>query len=299
MNNKLYNSFFNYLKIEKNYSDNTIISYKNDLRFFESFLSDFNLKIEEVEKKDIQIYVSNLYELRYSKYTISHHISVIKSFYNYLMFDAKIIYNPTTNVGYPKLNKNLPNFLYQSEIKKVINSIDVDNYLGHRNYVIFLLLYSGGFRVSELVLLKINDFNLEVQTILINGKGDKLRVVPINKYCITEVFKYICCEREVILNKNKKSNIEDLFLNKNGTKLTARGVRDIISRILLNTSITMNVSPHTIRHSFATHLLENGMDLKVVQELLGHESLSSTQVYTHISDKNLKKAYDEAITRKE
>ncbi|MBL0701606.1 MAG: tyrosine-type recombinase/integrase, partial [Spiroplasma sp.] len=177
--------------------------------------------------------------------------------------------------------------------------IDVDNYLGHRNYVIFLLLYSGGFRVSELVLLKINDFNLEVQTILINGKGDKLRVVPINKYCITEVFKYICCEREVILNKNKKSNIEDLFLNKNGTKLTARGVRDIISRILLNTSITMNVSPHTIRHSFATHLLENGMDLKVVQELLGHESLSSTQVYTHISDKNLKKAYDEAITRKE
>ncbi|MGL5020559.1 MAG: tyrosine-type recombinase/integrase, partial [Mycoplasmatales bacterium] len=266
---------------------------------FEDYLIDFELSVLKVSKSDLKIYITNLYDLGFSKYTISHHISVIKSFYNYLNYSNIMSVNPTINITYPKLDKSLPNFLYQSEIKTLFDNIDTSKYLGQRNHLIFMLIYSTGLRVSELVSLAIKDFNPDKSYLIVLGKGNKQRIVPLNEKCMCETFVHIKDERQYILNKSKIKNQEALFLNKNGTPLTDRGVRDIINREVKKTAIILNVTPHTLRHSFATHLLENGMDLIVVQELLGHENLSTTQIYTHISKENMQKTYDSVNQRKE
>jgi integrase/recombinase XerC len=299
MNDFYYEEFYRYLVVEKNYSDPTILSYKNDLKAFEEYLKDFSLSVLTVQQLDLKIYISNLYDIGFSKNSISHHISVIKSFYNYLLYSEFIKTLPSNNLVYPKVEKTLPNFLYHSELKLLFENIDVNQLLGRRNHLIFMLLYSTGIRVSELVNLKVSDFNDQVNAIQVTGKGRKQRFVPINELCLNEVFIYIADERNQLLTRNKKFDCEYLLLNKNGTQLTARGVRDIISREVKKTSLMQHVSPHTLRHTFATHLLENGMDLIVVQELLGHENLSTTQIYTHITKENMQKTYDSVSKRKE
>lgn len=299
MNDFYYEEFYHYLIVEKNYSDATIISYKNDLKALEEYLKDFSLSVLKVEHHDLKIYVSNLYDLGFSKHSIAHHISVIKSFYNYLLYSEFIDSNPTGSLVYPKLEKALPNFLYHSELKLLFENIDVNQLLGRRNHLIFMLLYSTGLRVSELVNLKVKDFNEEVQVIQVTGKGRKQRMVPINQVCLNEVFIYVADERNQLIEKNKKFDCEYLLLNKNGTQLTARGVRDIINREVKKTALMQHVTPHTLRHTFATHLLENGMDLIVVQEILGHENLATTQIYTHITKENMQKTYDSVSKRKE
>jgi integrase/recombinase XerC len=299
MNDFYYEEFYRYLVVEKNYSEATILSYRNDLKAFEEYLKDFSINVLKVEHQDLKIYISNLYDLGFSKHSIAHHISVIKSFYNYLLYSQFVDYIPSNNLVYPKLEKSLPNFLYHSELKLLFENIDVNQLLGRRNHLIFMLLYSTGLRVSELVSLKVRDFDNQTQVIQVIGKGRKQRFVPINELCLNEVFIYVADERNKLLTRNKIFDCEYLLLNKNGTQLTARGVRDIINREVKKTSLMQHISPHTLRHTFATHLLENGMDLIVVQELLGHENLSTTQIYTHVTKESMQKTYDSVSKRKE
>lgn len=290
---KVFEEFFEFIKYERGYSENTLLSYQNEITRFEEFLNTFQLTINTITTKDLKLYISNLYELTYASSSISHSISILKSLFKFLKNKNYIKTNPTDNLVYPKKVKLLPKTLYQSEIDIILENIDTSNFLGQRNYMIFLLMYSTGLRVSELVNLNVEDIN-QSKILNIIGKGKKQRIVPINDYCFDSLSHYIEFARS---NIAKDDNA--LFVNKNGKRLTERGVRDIFHRELSKIDNMKIVSPHALRHSFATHLLENGMNIRMVQELLGHSSLSTTQVYTHISKENLKHVYNETNGRRE
>ncbi len=294
-NNKLLAMYLNYLVVECNYAQNTILSYDNDLRKYFEYLNEFELSVTKVVKADLKIYIAGLYNIGFNAYTISHHISVLKSFYNFLNAHDYMKTNPTTMITYPKKKKNLPKFLYQTEMIEFIDSIDCSKKFGKRNYALIVLLYSTGLRVTELVSIKLDDIDFKQKQIYVLGKGNKERYVLLNDVCIDALLDYINLERSTLL-KNKE-DLGYLFINNKSTNLTDRGVRTIINNQLKNTSILLNVTPHTLRHTFATHLLENGMDMKVVQELLGHENISTTQVYTHVTKDNLKSVYEDIIKR--
>lgn len=292
-NKKLKDKYINYITFERNFASNTIISYENDLNLLITFLNDLNLSILNVTSKDLKIYVSGLYNIGFNAYTISHHISVIKSFYKYLKLNNYIEVNYADNLVYPKKAKNLPKFLYQSEIIELIDSIDTNTLLGRRNIAIVVVLYSTGIRVSEACNLQISDVDFKQKHLKIIAKGNHERLVPINSYALNVLREYINNSRNILV-KQKHNN---LFVNNNGTPLTSRGVRYIMKSIILNTSILLDVTPHTLRHSYATHLLENGMDIREVQELLGHKDLSTTNIYTHVTKANLQNIYDGIIGR--
>lgn len=290
------NDFLTCLKVEKNYSDLTVKSYAHELERLITFLDDCNLSVKNVTTKDLKIFISGLYELGFKNTSIAHAISVMKSFFNYLELNEIIDKNPATLLVYPKNTHPLPKFLYQSEISMLLDSIDQSTLLGMRNYCLILLLYSTGLRVSELVNLKVNDLSDE-KVLYIYGKGNKPRMVPVNDYCLSVIDRYINTARFELTRHHPDNPF--LFVNKNGGPLTARGVRDIINKAINNTAIWCHVTPHTLRHSYATHLLENGMDIRMVQELLGHSSLSTTQVYTHVTKENLQRVYLQTNGRKE
>jgi integrase/recombinase XerC len=262
------------------------------------YLGEQKLDATNVTKDIIRLYITGLYDLRYKKTSISHQISVLKSFYLYLLNNNYIDKNPMVLITYPKKEKTLPKFLYQKELKQFIEQINQETDLGKRNYALILLLYSTGIRVSELVNIKVNDISITSNTIRVIGKGNKEREVLINEYCIEIVHEYIATNREILLRKSKEKDQGYLFINKNGTRLTDRGVRYILNQEVKKTAMNLKITPHTLRHSFATHLLENGMDLKVLQELLGHQHLRTTQVYTYVTKDNLKEQYDKLTTRK-
>lgn len=296
-NSEIVEQYLLYLKNEKNCSDHTIRRYAQVLSLFQVYINDFDLNISKLVKADINIYISGLYEQRFSKATIANVISVLKSFYHFLTIKQHLEHNPMINIVYPKLDKKLPNFLYIKEIESLLEQINRQSPLGQRNYVIILTLYSSGLRVSELVNIKLSDFNQHNATLHVLGKGNKVRVIPLNNFCLAQIDQYRLTARTVLLKG--RSDEDYLFLNKFGTKLSDRGVRDIVKREVDKTAILLNVSPHTLRHSYATHLLENGMDIKVVQELLGHASLNTTQRYTHVTKENLKNVYLEINQRRE
>lgn len=294
-NRKLIDDYLSYLVVEKNYAQNTILSYDNDLKTFSTYLTENNIEIINIKKHELKGYIAGLYNRGFNSYTISHHISVLKSFYNFLALKKIVKLNPTTMLTYPKKKKNLPKFLYHSEMKELIGSIDQNKLYGKRNYALIVLLYSTGLRVSELVNIKVAEIDFREKQILVLGKGHKYRYVLLNDICIAALTDYINLERKQLLKT--KEDLGFLFINNKSTELTDRGVREIIKALIKDTSILLDVSPHTLRHTFATHLLENGMDIKVVQELLGHENLATTQVYTHITKDKLKSVYDSIITR--
>lgn len=280
------NEFLKYIEIEKNYSDNTIISYRKDLEEFEAYLKEKNKNIKETDYKFIRSYLTYMFDKKYEKKTISRHISTLRSYYKFLFEEKKIKKNPMELISNPKLDKKLPNFLYYDELEILLNIPDKSTTLGLRDALILELLYSTGIRVSELINIKMKDINRSNRKILIFGKGSKERYVLYGDVLSNLLDLYINESRSK-LNKNS----DYLILNKNGNKITDRGIRLIISKILKQGSLDFHVSPHTLRHTFATHMLENGADLKSVQELLGHENLSTTQVYTHITNERLRNVY--------
>lgn len=277
------NDFIKYIEVEKNYSDHTIISYREDLVEFFKYLDGKDVK--KTDYKFIRTYLAYMFSKKYEKKTISRHISTLRSFYKYLYEEKIIDRNPMVLISNPKLDKKLPNFLYYDELEILLNIPDRSTILGLRNAVILEVLYSTGIRVSELVNIKLKDINFKDKKILILGKGNKERYVLYG-----EVLKNLL--DEYLVKREKLSNNSDyLILNKNGTQITDRGIRSIISSILKQGELDFHVSPHTLRHTFATHMLENGADLKSVQELLGHENLSTTQVYTHVTNERLRSVY--------
>lgn len=280
--------FLEYLKYEKNYSLLTINGYKEDLMFLNDYFNKENINFLEVEYQDIRLLYNFLEDKHYSKNTIARHISSIRSFYKYLSFNKIINNNPFNMAHLPKKDKMLPKFLYYNELMEMFDSINLDNVYGKRNRCILEVLYATGVRVSELVNIKLSDIDFDNGTIKVIGKGNKERIVYFLDYPKKYMLDYIENGRNVMLN-NKPC--EYLFINKLGNKLTTRGVELIIKDIISKTSIKSNVTPHTIRHTFATHLLNEGCDIMSVKELLGHESLKATQVYTHITNEELRNIY--------
>ncbi|NLL44508.1 MAG: tyrosine recombinase XerC [Mollicutes bacterium] len=286
---ELINKFINYLKNVKNYSNYTINNYKTDLTTFYQFLNKEGIdNIKDVDYKVIRLYLQELYDKKFAKKTVSRHISSLRSFFKYLLKEKVIKVNPTTLISNPKEDKKLPTFLYYPELEKLLNIPDKKTPLGQRDALILELLYSTGIRVSELVNIKLSDVNRYNMTIKILGKGNKERYVLFGNVCLELLEHYLNDGRIKLLN-NKNSDY--LLLNKNGSKLTDRGVRVIIEKVLKKGSLKNHISPHVLRHTFATHMLDEGADLKTVQELLGHANLATTQVYTHVSNERLRNVY--------
>ena len=276
-------NFYQYLE-EKGYSLNTIVSYQKDLNQFLEFAKDTNLK--DIDYNFIRKYLQFLYDQKYTSKSVSRHISSLKSFFKYLVKMGIIKENPCLLVSNPKIEKKLPNYLNYNDLEVLFSIPDQNDVLGLRNLLILELLYSCGVRVSELVNIKLSDIDFSNQRILILGKGNKERYVLYGSVCDKILKDYLNNSRSK-LNKNS----EYLLLNKFGNKITDRAIRMIIDDIVKKSSLKLNISPHTLRHTFATHLLNEGADLKIVQELLGHENIATTGIYTHVSNEHLRKVY--------
>ena len=282
---RLVEKFLDYLEYEKKYSKDTVISYHKDLNEYIEYLKHENKKILYIKYKDIKNYLSYLNTKENNNSTISRKISSLRSFYKFLVNENITDTNPFLSIKLPKKEKKLPRFFSYNELEELFMVPDISTPLGQRDKLILELLYATGVRVSELVNIKVSD--IKVKQIKILGKGNKERYVEFGEYA-DEILQIYLNDGYKRLNKN---NIKYLFLNKNGTKLTDRGVRYLLDKIISNTCINKNISPHMIRHSFATHLLNEGCDLLSVQELLGHESLSATSIYTHITTDRIKDIY--------
>ena len=279
--------FLDYIQNNKGYSKETIKSYELDLDAFYNFLKSENINsFKSVNYNVLRNYLISLYEKNYSKKTISRNISTLRTFFKYLVSEEIISTNPSTLISNPKLDKRLPNYVTYEELQKLFDSIDNSTVLGKRDLLILELLYSTGIRVSELVNLKLSDINHG--EIRVRGKGNKERIVLYGKVCSKRLIDYAKNSRSELC---KKIDNQYLILNKNGNKMSTRGVELILENIVRKSGLKIHVTPHTIRHTFATHMLNEGADLKSVQELLGHENLSTTQVYTHISNERLRNVY--------
>ena len=286
--------FLDYLKYQKTYSEYTIKSYDNDLGQYLTYLDRERLNYKDIKYSDIRFFLMYLKnEEKEKSSSISRKLSSIRGFYNYLVNKEKIDNNPFTLVSGPKREKKLPRFFEYNELEELFNVPDISTPLGQRDSLILELLYATGVRVSELVSIKVDDINKYDKTIKILGKGNKERFVQFGEYAYDILDKYLNDGR-VSLNKKNSSY---LLLNHLGGKLTERGVRYILSNIIKETTLKKNISPHMIRHSFATHLLNEGCDLLTVQQLLGHSSIAATQVYTHVSTDRLKEVYYNSFPR--
>ena len=279
----------NHLKLERSLSDNSIEAYLNDIKKLTNFLKwrgNDSLKYSEVDIDVINDFIEYLYKLGISSYTQARIISGIKSFFNYLVYEEKISANPTELIESPKLNKKLPDTLNINEIDKILNSIDLSTYEGTRNRAIIETLYSCGLRVSELINITIQNLYLDVGFIKVIGKGSKERLVPIGSSAIKHINVYLKNYRKSF--KVIDGNEGFLFLNRRGKKLSRNMIFIIVKQLSIKNNIEKNISPHTFRHSFATHLIEGGADLRAVQDMLGHESITTTEIYTHLNKEYLR-----------
>ena len=275
--------YLEYLKVLKKDSIYTIISYKNDLME----LYNFNNKLLTIDDSIVSNYLEYLYSKGYERNTISRKISCIKSFYHYLINENVLTIDPFKEVLSPKRKECLPKYVRTNDIDKLFLCFDLEKPIEQRNLLILEMLYATGVRISELINIKLEDINFFDRTIKILGKGKKERIVIYGNYCKVALELYLNNGR-VKLNKKDSSY---LFLNKNGVRLSSRYIRKIIDDITIKCNINYKISPHTIRHTFATDLLNGGADLMTVKELLGHSSVSTTAIYTHVSNERLKEVY--------
>jgi len=279
--------FIRYLEIEKNYSAHTILNYSLDLKEFKDFLKD--IPIEKVDHLVLRKYLAELKQKNLKNRTVNRKLSCLRSFFKFLFREGYIKSNPTKLISGPKQEKNLPSFLTEEEVLKLLENIPLKDEHNFRDKAILETFYSTGMRISELVGLNISDIDFISGTVKVRGKGKKERLLPIGEKAISALKDY--------LERRKKKDEEAVFLNRFGKRITGRAVRDIVAKYVKLVSIKTGVSPHTLRHSFATHLLERGADLRSVQELLGHTNISTTQIYTHLTTEKLKQIYNQAHPR--
>ncbi len=280
--------FIRYLEIEKNYSKYTITNYRLDLEGFKKFLGD--VALEKIDYLVLRKYLATLKEKNLKSRTVGRHLSTLRSFFKFLIREGYLKNNPIASLSSPKQEKPLPLFLTEEEVTKLIEAVKLNNERDFRDRAVIETFYSTGIRVSELVGLNIEDVDFIGGVVKVLGKGKKERIAPIGEIALSAIRAYL--ER-----RKKQQEAEALFLNKSGKRITDRGVRNIIDKYIRIASIKQGVSPHTLRHSFATHLLNRGADLRSVQELLGHVNLSTTQIYTHLTTEKLKSVYDKAHPR--
>lgn len=292
LSNQAKEAYKTYLSSERGYSNYTIQSYFLDIEEFEDYLKQeeqgtlLNLKTTQTARN----YMSVLYHKGYKKKTIARHLSSLKTFYRYLVTEKKVKENPFEMIESPRIEKSLPKFLYKEEIEKVFVSMEKETPLGKRDIAIMELLYGSGLRVSELCGLKKSDFDFANEQIKVFGKGHKERYVPMNMRSIEALKNYYYLARPVLVLSTETDAEEAFFVNHLGTPLTPRGVRIILDKVIHRAGESIHVNPHMLRHTFATHLLDGGADLRSVQEMLGHSNLSTTQIYTHVSTEQLKRS---------
>ena len=290
MNEDYLSDFLVYLELDLNYSNNTIKTYENNIEKLIRFIK--NKDILKLGISDLEKFVISLDGLEAS--SVSNVISSIKAFYNYYIKLGKIISNPADLIDMPKLIKKLPDYLTVDEVNKLLD-ISVIDAFSARNKAILELLYSSGLRISELVNLELKSIDFDDCIIRVFGKGSKERIVPMNDYAINALKEYLDNYRFLMI-KNEINNY--VFLNNHGKIMTRQGVFKMLKKECVVKGIRKNISPHTLRHTFATHLLQNGADLRVIQEILGHSDISTTQIYTHVTNEKLKKDYKEFHPRK-
>jgi integrase/recombinase XerC len=297
---KYIKEFTDYLVAEKNASPHTLESYLNDISQFEGFLKESGhagelYKIDSIDRLAIRSYLGFLYDKNFSASTMRRKLSTLSSFFRFLCREGYLQKNVVKSVPAPKMENKLPSFLSVDEMFRLIDLRDGKGFLVVRDRAMLELFYSTGLRISELVTLKIEDIDRTAQMVKVFGKGGKERLLPFGKKCGEALDQYKKARSDKVISS--KENSEYLFLNYRGKGITTRGVRKIIEKYVTTGNFPGKVSPHSIRHSFATHLLEGGADLRSIQELLGHSSLSTTQKYTHLTIDKLVETYDQAHPR--
>ncbi len=290
MNEQFIDEYLEYLRNNLNYSENTIDSYIRDIEKIANFYPKKNLLSLNI--KEISTYINTLGELAPS--TVSRNISSLRGFYNYFLRIGKIKVNPMEHVSQPKLGEHLPTYLTIEEMESLLD-IAIETPYDARNKAILETMYATGLRISETVFLEFSNVDFEECIVRVMGKGSKERIIPINDYALNALKDYIDNYRPTLLKRNKNNY---LFLSSRGTPMTRQAVFKMIKAEALKKGIKKNISPHTIRHTFATHLLENGADLRIIQELLGHSDISTTQIYTHLTNETLHQEYNEYFPRK-
>jgi tyrosine recombinase XerC len=283
---RLIERFVRYLEIEKNYSAHTVLNYRLDLDDFVKFLKD--AAIESVDYLLLRKYLAILKEKKLGSRSMARHLSALRSFFKFLTREGFLKSNPILSVASPKLDKHLPQFFTEEEVSRLIESSLPKDEMGLRDRAILETFYSTGMRISELVGLSQDDLDFIGGVVKLKGKGKKERIAPIGDKAISSLREYL---------EKRKKQTNAVFLNKRGTRITDRGVRNIVGKYLRLSGMKQGTSAHTLRHSFATHLLNRGADLRTVQELLGHANLSTTQIYTHLTTEKLKSVYDKAHPR--
>lgn len=292
-------NFVIFLQVEKNSSPHTIRNYEKDIRQFLEFLVSEGVNFPgKLDYLAIRHFLALLKYKDYGRRTVARKLSAIRTFLRFLKREGQLTDTSWSAVSTPRLGKKLPKFLYFNEMLRLLAAPDAGTPAGLRDVAMLEVLYASGIRVSELVGLDLDDIDLDRGEGIVLGKGAKERLVPLGKLACRSVSAYLEHSRPALLRRNSQGEQERaLWLNKYGTRLTDRGVRRVVEKYVKQASLTSGISPHSIRHSFATHLLNNGADLRVVQELLGHVNISTTQIYTHITRERLKEVYNGAHPR--
>jgi len=284
--------FLNMLKVERNFSDHTLKAYDDDLAQFNQFLEQELLNLRTFEYKDARNYLSYLYSNNLKRTTVSRKISTLRTFYEFWMTQDTSVNNPFIQLVHPKKEQYLPQFFYEEEMEALFNTVSNDAKKGLRDRVVIELLYATGIRVSELVNIKVMDLDMNLPGVKVLGKGNKERFVPFGEFCRQSIEQYL--EKFKPL-KSKRHPY--LIVNMKGDPITERGVRYLLNDVVERTAGVTEIHPHKLRHTFATHLLNQGADLRTVQSLLGHVNLSTTGKYTHVSNQQLRKVYLSAHPR--
>ncbi len=284
--------FKEYIEQERNYSEYTVLNYINDINEFRKFLKENDFSdLFSLKQTYPRFYKSSLVKKGYSSKTIARKLSSLRSFYKFLLAENMVEVNLLAELSSPKLSRSLPKQIYPKEINAMFACIDKESLIGKRDTALLELLYGTGIRVSELCSVKVADIDFFNEAITIMGKGSKERYIPLHPGIISSIKTYLEFARSELMARQKGKVSDKLFLNFRGSELTVRGVRVILNTLAEKASTGLKVSPHMFRHSFATHLLDNGADLRSVQELLGHVNLSTTQIYTHVSLEKIKEEY--------
>lgn len=292
MTKKWLNLFSDYLNNERHYSEHTNQAYIDDIKAFTVFLSETGeADLLAVELSDARIYLSYLTDRKYSRASISRKISSLRAFYQFLLNNEIVSDNPFSYLHVKKRGSRLPTFFYEKEMDALFKAAEGDTPLDYRNQALLELLYGTGIRVSECQGIQVDDVDFTMGMLFVKGKGNRERYIPFGHYASEAMKAYLISGREVLMTRYNKTH-DHLFVNHHGEPITQNGIHFVLTQLIKESSLTNKISPHMLRHTFATHLLNNGADIRTVQELLGHKSLSSTQVYTHVTTEHLQKDYN-------
>lgn len=292
MDDKWTKVFSDYLNNERHYSSHTNQAYLDDIKAFVAFLSETGEEdLLNVNLSDARIYLSYLTDKKYARASISRKISSLRAFYQFMLNNEIVSDNPFSYLHVKKRGSRLPTFFYEKEMTALFEAAEGDKPLDYRNQALLEILYGTGIRVSECQGIRIDDVDFSMGMLFVKGKGNKERYIPFGHYAGESMKAYLTHGRDVVMTRYNKEH-DFLFINHHGEQITQNGIHYVLTQLIKESSLTNKISPHMLRHTFATHLLNNGADIRTVQELLGHKSLSSTQIYTHVTTEHLQKDYD-------